>query len=572
MPRVPETQLGGVQSRPMQSPSAPMIPTTSRASAAEFGIPQLASLQSSVGAMAQIAIDEQDKANKIRTMEADRELSRIENELLYGDNGALTRKGRNAFGIPDQTLGELQSEYKRIHDSLANDAQRETFNRLWYQREPQIQRTLLRHERQQIDSYQDSEQDAYTAMAAETIALNYSNPERVAIEMQKIEDTRIMQGADDGLPPEAVDMQIRRDQSAAISGAVSRSLSNRDYSAARGLLDNYGDRMSPADYDRANATLRDASMRAAVREHTQRITSSGGDLISMIQQARQIGGEVGEKVRDGVVRFHREQEMLRNEQERINTEQAYQIIEASRGNTDAIPDELYAQLPSNVRASLDRAADEIAMRGEPVTSFEVVDELDHMAYNDPQGFSRMNLLAEYGDRLNRADRQKYLAMQESVRGGSDSPGGKSSFTQVEAPSTMVSTIMQENAGTNRKGEAPPLATDPTLKGLLIGQVQEFITTYESTNGHKPDPVTLRDFTQTAYDRALIEGIVRDSGVFRDDRVKLYEVDEEDRAAFYIKYEDIPRSERDKIKDTLERRGRPVTKEAVERMFAERLLN
>lgn len=566
MPRVPETQLGNAAPNPMRSPSAPLAQTNRKANAYDFGIPQLGEVSRSIGKVQALMIDEQEKANKIRTMEADREFSESLNELLYGDNGALTKQGRNAFGVPQQTLEQVEARYREIHDNLANDNQREVFARLYNQRRPQVERTLLRYERGEIDKYQSQQQDAYAAQAGETIALNYNNPEVVATELQRIEDTRNMQGADDGLAPEVVDLKIREDESRALGAAVSRAISNRDHGTAKQLLDQYGDKMSPAVYDRAKETLRVAGERAAVRAHVDRITMSGGDLISQIQAARQIGGEVGEKVRDGVMRFQREQEMLRNEQKRINSEHAFTILEAANGDRDAIPDELWASLDSQARDQLDAASDRIAMRDEPPTYYPVLNALETMAANDPKQFAELDIYGQFGGHLDLEDRRRLKGIQDDIRNGT-----KTKLTHLETPTTLISTVMEANADGDED-----LAKNPQLESHLLNEVQVYVTSFEANNdGRKPDPVSLRNFVQEAYDRALIEGRVRDMGFWgRDVKAPLYALDRaniEARAAFYVPIENIPDAEVKLIKDQIREAGLAVTDENIERWYADSLM-
>ena len=94
------------------------------------------------------------KANELKALEASQKLSAEENRLLYDPtNGAFNKKGKDAFGLPDQVLGEYDKSVGAIEKELTNNEQRVAFKRQSIAHRVSIDNQVQRHVAAQIQDY-----------------------------------------------------------------------------------------------------------------------------------------------------------------------------------------------------------------------------------------------------------------------------------------------------------------------------------------------------------------------------------------------------------------------------------
>lgn len=587
MPRVPESQAGRQRLGQLSTSAAPAAPAQRRASEAEFGIPQAEAVGQAADAFGRIAVQEQERQNEIRLMSADRELSEAENELLYGDDGALTKEGRNAFGVPDQALSAYQERYQKLREGLANDAQREAFDRLYQQRVPSVQSQLLRHETRQIEVYERAETEAAIGQAQQTVSLAYNQPEVLDRELTRMEQILTMRGEENGLPPEAVDQAIVDAQSGALRNGIARALDQRDYDTARTLLDQHGERMRAADREQVASVLREAERRQTYRGMADDIVAQSGDVADALERARSIeDDEAREAVRTRIRGHYADQELIENTRQAEAREGAFDTLMEANGDLDAIPDDVWAGLNVETRRALERRSSELRRGVEPVTDYNAYDELERLYSGSPQqqrDFANMDLLAEYGDQLSRAHLRRFMSMQSQIRQGlrqaadNQSSAGPSS----QSLSGEVLGIRTRRAIVNDRVKALELDTEQA-EGLRR-HVQEQLERWQlergpDSEGNLQQP-TNTQFQQEIMDSALMEFSVRGTGIISDDTIRAYEITPENRSRVYATPEQIPDAEEARIRAELTASGFPLDdlpeerrRRAISAIYTETVLN
>ena len=132
-----------------------------------------------------IAIKEKDAADTTAVLEADRKLSQWQVGALYGENGALARKGKDTLGLPDETSKAFDSYYSEVAAGLTSDKQRMALSKLSADRKESMQRTLYQHSSGEMERHYDGEFKASIDTARSAAALAYGDPKKVDEELQR---------------------------------------------------------------------------------------------------------------------------------------------------------------------------------------------------------------------------------------------------------------------------------------------------------------------------------------------------------------------------------------------------
>lgn len=240
MPRVPQYQQQvGVSNLP-----SARIQNFTTPEALGAGIAQ--SVGKVGGMLGQIAQQEQEKADVAAIMDADRQLAEVELSLFNDpETGAYSRRGRDAFGLPEQVFPEWDKRVGEIEARLT-PAQRQAFQRSATGRRTDLQRGLSRHIMQESERFYSDEAKAYVSTAVQSAAANYTDPERVNTEIERVARGVMSMPEMRGASPMVVNEAIRQAQSKVYVGVAERMLLDDPAAAETYLLANQ-DRMSPGD-------------------------------------------------------------------------------------------------------------------------------------------------------------------------------------------------------------------------------------------------------------------------------------------------------------------------------------
>jgi hypothetical protein len=167
MPRVPSTNQVRLQGLP-----------TVRTNAAVAGAPIAQAVAGLAGQVAQIAQEEQEKVTQTQVNDADVQLRRVRDRLLYDANdGALTAQRLNAKDAPDTFRQRWSVESAQILAGLPADVQERVRQRA-QQVEVEAEGIVLRHVDDELDKA-----DVETRQAIRDDALNMivANPANAAM-------------------------------------------------------------------------------------------------------------------------------------------------------------------------------------------------------------------------------------------------------------------------------------------------------------------------------------------------------------------------------------------------------
>lgn len=168
---------------------------------------------------------ETDKADQIAVTEADAQLSALETELLYNpQTGALNRRGKDAFGLPEEVNTAWAKRVGEIERGLTSDRQRLRFQQMAQGRSADVDRTLQRHVAGEIQSHDRQVTDALLAGERNAAIANYTDPERVGLSLTRQVAAIREFGQRNGLAPEVIDSVVAKETSSTHVAILNRML------------------------------------------------------------------------------------------------------------------------------------------------------------------------------------------------------------------------------------------------------------------------------------------------------------------------------------------------------------
>jgi hypothetical protein len=202
--------------------------------------------------------EETDRQDAVAIMAAESKLSTWETERLYNpEKGALGRRGKDAFGIPDEIDKDLTDTIGKIRGELGNDRQRMEFDR-----RADVKRTISKHVFAESRKFDDAETDNFLANSRRAAEANFSDPDRVGLEIARQVDAVTAYAARNGLGSEYVKAKRAGVEAATHTAVIERFLANgMDQSASE-----YYERNKSSIGEAGDATKIEGKLMVAVTE------------------------------------------------------------------------------------------------------------------------------------------------------------------------------------------------------------------------------------------------------------------------------------------------------------------
>jgi hypothetical protein len=433
MPRVTSYGNQQVQTAPVPGVSLRAAPTvTSLGGPVAAGVQDLGEAADHISEQRlQVALEERAKAEQTALIEADRQLGEWENRALHdAKTGALTKRGTDAFAMPEPTLGSFDDTAAAIEKGLVGDRVKESFRRQAGARRVDIDRSLQRHVAGERETYQRTQAQAYLQTSRDAAVSAAGDPARVDREIER--QGAVLEEALRGQPPEVLTRALHETFSGTYSGVVASLLDAGDARGARQEFERVRMHILPEDA----AKLEKAMKVADVRQESQRVVddllskpAAGGGLVPLdvaLAQAKELTAkrpELREEVEQRLVTMHGLRQRAAREQDDANFRQAYSIFTApdnGRG-IDAIPATLMASLAPEHQETLRTYASQRDRGQKAETDWPAYYQLRLAAASEEgrAAFMQTNLL-DYLNRLEPARFKELVDLQADLR----SNGGK----------------------------------------------------------------------------------------------------------------------------------------------------
>ena len=144
----------------------------------------------------------------------------------------------------DQSLPQIAADLK------LNDVQTELFRRRSQPLALSFRQNATSYERQQADAYREDVYKTSVAVGQQSVLAVWSNPEAVALSAENIRTVTLDRARDMGLTPEAAVLAVRENVGKAFLDVIDANADEAPR-AMRDFLEQYGDRMTPAQVEAA---------------------------------------------------------------------------------------------------------------------------------------------------------------------------------------------------------------------------------------------------------------------------------------------------------------------------------
>lgn len=144
----------------------------------------------------------------------------------------------------DQSLPQIAADLK------LNDVQTELFRRRSQPLALSFRQNATSYERQQADAYKEDVYKTSVATGQQSVLATWSNPEAVALAAENIRTVTLDRARDMGLTPEAAVLAVRENVGKAFLDVIDANADEAPR-AMRDFLEQYGDRMMPAQVEAA---------------------------------------------------------------------------------------------------------------------------------------------------------------------------------------------------------------------------------------------------------------------------------------------------------------------------------
>jgi hypothetical protein len=241
-----------VESRALRAPAF-----DTRAPDGAFGENVAGALNQAAGVLANVRQHERDLADASAVIEADNALDGWENQnILDGEQGALTKRGKDAFDLPNQVLPAFDAEAKKLEDGITGQRAKLQFRQASNRRRSQIESVLNRHESAQRGQFYDEQDVSKIASSSEMAANYYNDPVRIGEELGKQDSVVDNMGRRKGWSAEQIANEKRKLHSNVHSDVVSRYIARGEIRKGQIYFEEVKDQISADAGTRIEAQFR----------------------------------------------------------------------------------------------------------------------------------------------------------------------------------------------------------------------------------------------------------------------------------------------------------------------------
>ena len=555
MPRVPTLQENRIEET-LLTPARVSTDSPSR-------LPGQRSLSRATENLARAAVgiqqEEKKKADQLAIIDADRKLSHLETQLLYDkETGAMNKKGKDAFEVPDQVEEDYRKGVAEIEETLTSDFQKMSFRGLSSKRGVFINRQVQKHVSGEAETYDRRVTESYIANERNAAMENFDNPERIQQAIDNQRGAILSHGDRQGLDSESLKNQVVDMESKTHSAVLTRILNGgADRQGAEYYKQNKK-KIVGADKVRMEKMLKQSRLMGEGQRQADKIMAvSGEDSKEALSMARNIKDP---KLRDETVSRVKQQladqRAAERDLEEKSYETAFEAVETYK-SMDAIPKDVLDNIPATDQRKLRNHLANL-LEGRPTkTDFGVYYELEQMAGAPAtrDKFLRLNLKKFTAD-LSQKDLQKFSALQSKLRNGDDKEANG-----IETKGSIINSALFAAGMEFGKSASEE---ENQRANQFKREVDNLVVEQEERTGKKVTNEELRQIT----DKLMTEVVTGSSYFFFDDKKRFFERSAND--TLQVRFEDIPPAAVNQIGNDLRRANLPVTNDNIQKVYVDKL--
>lgn len=502
-----------------------------------------------------IAREEKQKADDVATTEAYTKTVQLRNKLMYDpQQGAMNRKGKDAFGVGEEYGTQFQQAADEIESSLTNDEQRAMYKRIREQELRDLEGNLTRHTFQQAQAYEEETTQASLLTQREDAVMNYQDPAKVQQSLAMQKNLIMAQAQRNGASPEVIEARMKDAESKTHEAVINRMLANGQDMAASEYYKNVKPAMLGSDATQLERALEEGSLRGQSQRNAIAITTKNGDLSSALAAVDKIKDQkLQDATRERVKQRFSEREQAINYASEQAFRGAYSIAEKTRRKDD-IPPDVWASMSPSQKSSIDAylAKDTIQ------TDWNDYYNLKTMASSTTlrDKFLTTDLL-QYRHKLGDTEFKELVnAQAEAKKGDTKALDGFRNDQQIVNDSLAEAGIDP----TPKSG-----SKDSKTVNQFRRRVDEEVAKRQQATGQKVS----NEEMQGIVDGLMIKGIT-ERGFFWDTEKHFFEIEKGVDKQFDFDVKAVPPAERQKIESALKAKGIEVTDDKVVGLYRRKL--
>lgn len=504
----------------------------------------------------QVYQQQKQDANEIAVTDAGAKLSALETTILWDpQTGAMTRKGKDAFGAQDDATKAWQAQSAALEDGLQNDQQKLAFRRMVAAHGASLNETLTRHVATEKEAYDSETTNGFVTNERNAAIANFTDPQRITESVRNQQAALADYARRTGKPAEWLQQQALQAASDTHVAVIDRLLANDQDVAAKTYRDAHADEIVGAHAATLDKALEEGSSRAESQRQSDAILQAGGTLTEQVAKAREIENpRVRDLVEQRVRRTDSENKAAQREAAEASMVTAGNIIDQTR-DASRIPPSMWANFTPAQKSSLKSYADQLQGGGQVKTDWSSWVSLRDMASNPAtrQAFLDLDPMS-YRSKLADAQFTEITALREGLR-NQDTHAIATADNVAKVHGVIAGTLKGIGIGVDPKKRMPDAAIAETVYRSVNDQVEQLQEKQKS-------PATTKQ-VQEITDELVTQHLVNEPGRFwgtNQVTKRTFELQPQDEVV--VTPQDISPANRTAIAGSLRRRGMPVTQAAI----------
>ena len=459
--------------------------------------------------------------------------------------------GENTKGLGAKMQEGYRAKVSEIATNLKSERQRAIFQQKASENELGFTEGVDNHVRRQMGIAKAQAVDAFVSTWQDSGIAAGSSGNTAGLEsaVREIDGARRVWGEQNGIPPVAIERMIREDSSRVYAGAITSMLDAKNDLAAKDAFVKYGDQLTAQDKARLERMVKQESTLGESQRWADVVLSYDPETL---QDALKHLDKLAEQekltpeVRQGATSLTSQRFAVLKEARReayLNDLQEAEAIIEQKADIRAIPAELREKLRRADISALERRAQDILTRNEPVTDWKRYTALRDLAANPD---TRKDFLdtppMAYRNHLSNAEFKEIVGLRAGLL-----KGDEKSKKQIEGYRTLSESIRSalDVAGFTKDA-------DPRERDILEQIMDEEIRHFRAMNkGEDPAPEEVQKKVTQLVTKAKVNGKFFDQYGYKTTLERLEQADTV-----------VPPEERKAIEDEMRRQGITPTRRGI----------
>jgi DNA-directed RNA polymerase subunit F len=518
-------------------------------------------VQRAIGAVSGLIETQKNQADDAQFKEAAAEISKRETESLYGENGALRKKGKDSFESYDPTMKGFDDSVNELKQNYNPRVQRR-IDEYKLRSKGNLDKAIQRHMFSEGQKYETQATKSLVKNEQNAAIENFNDPDRIWSSLNAQVLAIGNEANNKGWDEDTKDLEIGKAIGQTHYGVISKMVNG---GADQEAVEHYekNKKTIPGDYRQQIEKVLDVGkLRGESQRAADDIVNKNESLSTALESARSIEDP---KKRDEVVRRVKQQFSDRKSAERFDQERTFEafndILVKENGNLDALP---AAQL-TDLTASQERNLKDYARKlrsGEQIerNSAEYYDLLTMASSPATRNkFLQTNLRdPKYLNSINSSQLSELMKTQVAARKG-DSKTNKL-LDGIQTKNSIINGAL--DAAEIEYGKSANKENNEKANKFRSA-VDKLVTEQQDKLGRELTNEEVRDITEN-----LMVEVVTDDGWFVDTKKKVFELKAEESGE--VKFSEIPARDKEEISAILRKMNKPVNNENIQAMYIAKL--